>query len=85
MMKRTVWLLAVIVLFAGTAPVRGQEARAKSILIAGGTLIDGSDARRRWSPPIGISHVLVHGRLVVEGGKVTGERPGKVLRHSSKR
>ena len=29
---------------------------------------------------VGVSHVLVNGALVVDGGKVTGARPGRVLR-----
>jgi N-acyl-D-aspartate/D-glutamate deacylase len=32
---------------------------------------------------IGIDDVLVNGELVVEGGKATGSRPGRVLRHRS--
>lgn len=30
----------------------------------------------------GIEHVVVNGRLVLEGGRMTGERPGRALRHS---
>jgi N-acyl-D-amino-acid deacylase len=29
----------------------------------------------------GIEHVLVNGRLVLEAGRMTGERPGRALRH----
>ncbi len=47
MAKRTVWLMAVVILVAGLVPLRGQEPQAKSILIAGGTVIDGSGAQRR--------------------------------------
>ncbi len=35
------------------------------------------DAPRRW--PIGIRHVLVNGRPVVDDGRATGARPGRVL------
>ncbi len=30
-------------------------------------------------PPVGIDHVLVNGKIVIENGKHTGARPGKVL------
>jgi N-acyl-D-amino-acid deacylase len=33
--------------------------------------------------PEGIDYVLVNGRLVVDGGEHTGERPGRVLRHAA--
>lgn len=33
------------------------------------------------SPPVGISAVMVGGRWVVKDNELTGERPGKVLRH----
>jgi N-acyl-D-aspartate/D-glutamate deacylase len=32
---------------------------------------------------VGIDDVIVNGELVIEGGKVTGSRPGRVLRHRS--
>jgi N-acyl-D-amino-acid deacylase len=35
--------------------------------------------------PVGISHVLVNGVPVLDDGKLTGERPGIVLRHKSPR
>ena len=31
--------------------------------------------------PVGIHYTIVNGVPVVEKGKMTGERPGKVLRH----
>jgi dihydroorotase/N-acyl-D-amino-acid deacylase len=30
--------------------------------------------------PVGITHVLVNGRVVVDAGRITDERPGRVLR-----
>jgi N-acyl-D-aspartate/D-glutamate deacylase len=29
----------------------------------------------------GVEHVVVNGRLVLESGRMTGERPGRALRH----
>lgn len=34
------------------------------------------------SPPIGLPYVIVNGRLVLEGGNPTGERPGRVIRRT---
>jgi N-acyl-D-aspartate/D-glutamate deacylase len=34
---------------------------------------------------VGVSFVLVNGVLVVDEGKVTGARPGRVLRHQVRR
>jgi N-acyl-D-aspartate/D-glutamate deacylase len=31
----------------------------------------------------GVEHVIVNGRLVLESGRMTGERPGRPLRHAS--
>ena len=33
--------------------------------------------------PDGVEHVLVNGKMVFEGKRHTGERPGRVLRHST--
>jgi N-acyl-D-aspartate/D-glutamate deacylase len=37
-------------------------------------------AKRLWSEPLGIAHVVVNGVGIVEHGALTGERPGTVLR-----
>ena len=37
-------------------------------------------AGRLFSEPVGIEHVVVNGTEIVAGGKLTGERPGRVLR-----
>ena len=37
-------------------------------------------AGRLFSEPVGIEHVFVNGTEIVGGGKLTGERPGRVLR-----
>jgi N-acyl-D-amino-acid deacylase len=33
--------------------------------------------------PVGVEHVLVAGQPAVEGGRVTGERAGRVLRKAA--
>ncbi|MDX2032847.1 MAG: D-aminoacylase [Blastocatellia bacterium] len=59
--------------------------KADVVLFDPQTVLDQSTMTRPMVDPLGISYVLVNGRLVVEAGKATGERPGTVLRHSSKR
>jgi N-acyl-D-amino-acid deacylase len=44
-------------------------------------VIDRSTIENPAAPPEGIPAVMVAGEWVVENGKVTGARPGKVLRH----
>jgi N-acyl-D-amino-acid deacylase len=43
-------------------------------------VIDQSTVERPEAPPLGIPHVMVAGDWVVFDGKVTGHRPGRVLR-----
>jgi N-acyl-D-amino-acid deacylase len=35
-----------------------------------------------WEPPVGVDVVVVNGRVVLEGDRLTGEAPGQVLRRS---
>lgn len=46
------------------------------------TVIDTATTVNPKSAPIGINFVLVNGQLVIEGGKVTGARPGEVVRRT---
>lgn len=46
------------------------------------TVIDRSTVSDPEAPPQGIPQVMVSGVWVVDGGKVTGAHPGKVLRHA---
>lgn len=46
-------------------------------------VIDTATMTNPVAESIGISHVIVNGRLVLEAGQVTGARPGAVLRHAS--
>jgi N-acyl-D-amino-acid deacylase len=45
------------------------------------TVIDKATIEHPEEPPVGIPDVMVSGDWVVDGGKVTGAHPGKVLRH----
>jgi len=45
------------------------------------TVLDTATTANPASAPVGISHVFVNGTLVLDGGKMTGERPGKALKH----
>jgi N-acyl-D-amino-acid deacylase len=49
------------------------------------TVIDRATFDSPCVPSAGIEHVFVNGRLVWQGGKATGERPGRVLRHQTTR
>jgi dihydroorotase/N-acyl-D-amino-acid deacylase len=45
------------------------------------TVADKATYKNPHQNAVGVSHVIVNGVLVVEDGKVTGMRPGRVLRH----
>jgi N-acyl-D-amino-acid deacylase len=45
------------------------------------TVLDRSTIEKWDAPPDGIPGVMVSGKWVVRDGKITGERPGKVIRH----
>lgn len=47
------------------------------------TIIDQATYEEPDLPPLGISHVLVNGRIAVENGKIMGATSGKVLRHQT--
>jgi len=44
-------------------------------------IIDSADFVEPFVPPVGVEHVIVNGVPAVLGGKLTGRRPGRVLRH----
>jgi N-acyl-D-amino-acid deacylase len=54
--------------------------RADLVLFDPARVRDTATVQSPTSPPEGIPHVLVSGVPVVRDGKVTGERPGQVLR-----
>ena len=55
---------------------------ADLVLFDPATVIDRSTINDPEAPPQGIPQVMVSGVWVVDGGKVTGAHPGKVLRHT---
>ncbi|HEV2472905.1 MAG TPA: D-aminoacylase [Chthonomonadales bacterium] len=55
--------------------------RADIVLFNPATVQDTSTVLHPESPPIGLPYVLVNGRIVLDNGRITGERPGMVLRH----
>jgi len=44
------------------------------------TIRDRADYRNPYQYPEGIDHVIINGAEVVDSGKMTGQRPGKILR-----
>ena len=54
---------------------------ADLVLFDPATVIDQATVDNWNAPPIGIPDVMVSGKWVLHAGKVTGEKPGKVLLH----
>lgn len=62
---------------------RGQIAQgyvADLVIFDPSTVLDQSTIEHPEAPPIGIPSVMVSGQWVIDGGKVTGNHPGHVLR-----
>lgn len=55
---------------------------ADLVLFDPATVSDRSTIEQPEAPPVGIPAVMVSGEWVIDEGKVTGRRPGRVLRHS---
>lgn len=58
--------------------------KADIVLFNPWTVIDTATPARPASPPVGITHILVNGTLVLEAGRTTGARPGHVLRRAGR-
>jgi N-acyl-D-amino-acid deacylase len=62
---------------------RGRIARGKKadlVIFDASTVVDKATFDQPHQYPLGIEYVLVNGQIVVEKGKHTGKRPGRVLR-----
>jgi N-acyl-D-amino-acid deacylase len=55
---------------------------ADLVLFDPGVVIDQSTIERPEAPPLGIPGVMVAGEWVIDGGKVTGRHPGRVLKRT---
>ncbi len=67
---------------------RGQIApgyAADLVVFDPARVIDRSTVEDPEAPPLGIPHVMVAGQWVVRDGKITGARPGRVLRSAAYR
>ena len=58
--------------------------KADVVIFDPNQVIDRSTMTQPMIEPVGVSHVFVNGMAVVDAGKVTGERSGKILRHNVK-
>jgi N-acyl-D-amino-acid deacylase len=56
--------------------------KADIVLFDPQRVIDTATPTRPASPPVGISHVFVNGALVMDAGRLTDARPGRVLRRA---
>jgi N-acyl-D-amino-acid deacylase len=57
--------------------------KADLVLFDPNKVLDQSTMTQPTLEPVGIVYVLVNGAVVVNGGKMTGERPGAILRHGA--
>ncbi len=48
------------------------------------TVVDRSTVKEPTAPPVGIPYVVVNGELVVDDGRLTSARPGRVLRATAR-
>jgi N-acyl-D-aspartate/D-glutamate deacylase len=67
--------------FAGRGVIR-EGAAADLVLFDPATVRDVATYAAPHAYPAGLPHVIVNGVFVVRDGKVTGARPGEVLRRS---
>ena len=58
--------------------------KADVVIFDSQTVKDTATVANPASPPVGLPYVIVNGGLVLDNGKITGNRPGQVLRHRQK-
>jgi len=54
--------------------------KADVVLFDPATILDRATTKEPQAPPVGLPYVLVNGQIVLDDGKITGARPGEVLR-----
>jgi N-acyl-D-amino-acid deacylase len=62
---------------------RGRIAQGKKadlVIFRAETIKDTATFAKPHQYPVGITHVLVNGAPVIEAGKHTGKKPGRILR-----
>ncbi|MDQ2730068.1 MAG: amidohydrolase family protein, partial [Armatimonadota bacterium] len=55
--------------------------KADIVLFNPYTVLDTATTAHPNTPPVGLPYVIVNGVPVLDGGRMTGSRPGMVLRH----
>lgn len=60
--------------------VLAAGARADVVIFDPDTIADRATEEEPLLPSVGVLHVLVNGVLVLDGGALTGERPGRIVR-----
>jgi N-acyl-D-aspartate/D-glutamate deacylase len=80
--RKATWVPAQEVLGLRDRGTIREGAFADILLFDFEKLREWNDFRNPSRPPHGISYVLVNGSVVWEGGRHTGKKPGKILRHA---
>ena len=62
---------------------KGKGCIADLVVLDPATVKDQTTYMDPLQYPLGINHVLVNGKVVIEGGRQTSARPGRVIRHRS--
>ncbi len=63
--------------------VIARDAKADVVIFDPATIQDRGTKTDPAQPPVGVQHVIVNGRVVLDGRKMTAARPGRAIRRSS--